>query len=172
MRTYLLHSLRSIFIGNWVVKIGDIAKVISGKINAKSYMKTLEEGLQQILESAQSDTLVFQQNNSPNYTSRMAEKWLEDHVLEVLKWPPYSPGLNPIEKVWTLLKDKAHKIIKSNKPLSGSSDFIHQKLAEYAQKVWDQIDWSIMQPILESMPQRVNKCIKAKRAAHLILIKF
>lgn len=30
--------------------------------------------------------------------------------VEVIEWPPYSPGVNPIEKLWMLLKAEIYKI--------------------------------------------------------------
>jgi transposase len=47
---------------------------------------------------------IFMQDNSPLYISRLVRGLLEDLMVEVIEWPPYSPNLKLIENLWALLK--------------------------------------------------------------------
>jgi hypothetical protein len=38
-------------------------------------------------------------NNAPNYAYKSTIKELESRRIRILIWPPFSPGLNPIETV-------------------------------------------------------------------------
>jgi transposase len=72
-----------------------------------------------------------------------------------MDWPPQSPDLNPIENMWRLLKLRLNEY---EAPAKGMND-----LFERSKEVWyDIIKKEECQKVIESMPERIQQCIKAK----------
>lgn len=99
--------------------------------------------------------IVFQQDNDPKHTPKLVKSYLQSQDYQVMEWPPQSPDLNPIENMWRLLKIRLNEY---DSPPKGM-----QELFERVTEVWyEVITKEECQKVIESMPRRIEDCIKAK----------
>lgn len=94
----------------------------------------------------------YQQDNDPKHTSRRAKQFFGDNRVNVLPWPSQSPDLNPIENLWTYLKNAVGKHKTKNK----------QELWEIIKAEWKAIPLELCQKLVDSMPTRCGEVIKHK----------
>jgi hypothetical protein len=50
---------------------------------------------------------LFVHDNDPKHKSKAACEFLKNRAVNVLPFPPYSPDLNPIENLWSILNQRA-----------------------------------------------------------------
>lgn len=131
--------------------VGNLVK-INGKMTGAHYVSILNENLNESARKMNLDRFIFQQDNDPKHTSRVATQYFTENQIEKLEWPAQSPDCNPIEHLWSILDTKI--------PLSARQNM--QIFWNELQRQWDAISQEILQNLVNSMPKRLLAVIENK----------
>ena len=135
--------------------VGYMCKV-DGRMDGEMYRNILEDYIFKTVEYYDMDRarFVFQQDNDPKHTCKLAKDWIKDNQVEVLDWPAQSPDLNPIEHLWWELKRRLGKYPEAPKSIL--------ELWERVEVEWEAIPREKCLELIKSMPRRVAEVLKAK----------
>ena len=91
------------------------------------------------------------QDNAATHRSVVVKTALHNASIEPLSFPPYSPDLNPIENVWSMVKRAVGKCNVTNlTELEGAIQF-----------AFDQVSEQTLFALADSMPDRIAKVLAA-----------
>ncbi|KAL8357910.1 hypothetical protein RB598_002612 [Gaeumannomyces tritici] len=126
--------------------------------------RTVLECLQENLPTVCSPGTIFMQDNAPTHQAERVQDWLQAwaamHGVELVKWPPNSPDLNPIENLWSIVK----AAICKRHPELGSlskSERSRNLLIRAAVEAWEEIEEEVLESLVSSMHRRFQACIDA-----------
>jgi len=126
--------------------------------SAKSYVKILEDNLPGIWTPG----LIFMHDNAPIHNAGPAKIWLEEHGISLMKWPPYSPDLNPIEHLWFHLKKMVYEVRPDIEQVCGDDEKVREALFEASEEAWPRLSEELLATLIGSMKSRVNSVIEAE----------
>jgi transposase len=101
--------------------------------------------------------VVMQEDNAPWHKAKLVADFLQAQKVKTIRWPPQSPDLSPIENLWAQIKTRIGKIRHRTRTLSDLEAALHE--------VWPQISPDSLLRLNESMPKRLDLCIKNKGGA-------
>ena len=73
-----------------------------GNINASAYIELLSQHALPHLCQGTVETPIFTQDHAPWHKVKT-----EQEGIALMKWPPQSPDMNPLENVWKVIREKA-----------------------------------------------------------------
>ena len=124
---------------------------IDGNMTGEVYRDILQKNLfQSIKKLSLGREWVMQQDNDPKHRAHIVTHWLKEKEVELLKWPPFSPDLNPIEHMW----DEVERRMKKEKPKNET------ELKQSLLRVWHGIGTDVTKKLVDSVPNRLNEVIR------------
>jgi transposase len=91
-------------------------------------------------------------DNAPCHTSRLVKEFLAQESIQVLKWPPQSPDLNPIENLWGVMKRE----LWSEFPTTNT----RAQLVANVTTIWNPISVELCENLANSPKKRIEMALK------------
>ena len=95
---------------------------------------------------------VMLQDGASCHTAQSTIDSISQHAGDIVDWPASSPDLNPIENIWSILKDKVARRNPQTK----------EELKLCIRQEWNNLDNQEVISIAESMPKRVRMLIESE----------
>ncbi len=128
---------------------------LRSKVNTAVYQEVLEHFMLPAADQLYGDAdVIFQQDLAPAHSAKATSTWFKDHGIPVLNWPANSPGLNPIENLWGIVKRKMRYARPNNA----------EELKATMRATWALITPEQCHRLIDSMPRRIAAVIQAKGA--------
>ena len=155
---YTTHSVNSFYIEYWGAISGQGVGPLfiiphTTHMNAAFYKSVMEEVMVSYYHSLFGHN-IFQQDGARYHTARSILSFLEGQGVEVMKWPPQSSNLNPIEPVWNMLNKRIDQKMKDTHS--------YQELKRVVQEKWKKLNVRKIISSIDSMPSHYKNVIKNK----------
>lgn len=116
----------------WISCAGPGVIVPTGRnFNSFAYLSVLDEIAFPSIEAQFGglDNIIFQQDNARWHTANIVRDYLQSRHVDVLRWPPRSPDLSPIELVWAYMENTRCPLLQRN----------HDGLDQYVFNKWEDL---------------------------------
>jgi transposase len=131
-----------------------------GTMDGNLYREILTQNLFEQANRILGDKWTFQQDNDPKHRAKLTTVLLQDHCPRVLDWPSYSPDLNPIENLWSVMKKRVEKRV--NLMIYEKKSVSQEVFISIIEEEWEKIDAGLCRKLVRSMPKRLNLVIDNK----------
>ena len=100
--------------------------------------------------------IAFQQDNAPAHRARRTKDRLQELGIAIMRWPPKSPDLAPIENVWPWVKDWIESW-----PEEDIQDLGLQQLRGPLMDAWMAVPEDWLLHLAHGMPRRLQLSLEA-----------
>ena len=78
---------------------------MKGNQNSEKYMEIILQRALPIIKLQIGNDFIFQQDNCPIHVSKNSISAFQKADILLLDWPPYSPDINIVENIWSILSN-------------------------------------------------------------------
>ena len=89
---------------------------------------------------------------TPSHAAKLVKHFLQQEIIDVIKWPAQSPDLNPIENLWHIIGEK----VREREPTT--LDDLWAKI----EQEWKNITPDFCKKLVRSCGRRCSEVIKTK----------
>ncbi|KAL4242282.1 Ribonuclease H superfamily protein [Abortiporus biennis] len=128
-----------------------------GGMTSKRYQEQVLDAVLKDFYTQMKETrgsILFQQDSAPSHTSKSTKQWFRDHGIPLLYYPPSSPDMNPIERVWHELKRLLQLLPHPPTTVRGLQDAVRD--------AWDSLPIEDINKHVNHMQNRVEDVLAAK----------
>lgn len=126
---------------------------IDGNMTGEMYRRILESNLMDSVKMLRlTNEWTFQHDNDPKHRSAIVTTWLDGNKINRIKWPSFSPDLNPIEHLW----DEVERRMKKESPRNV------RELRDCLTNVWIGIESEVCKKLVDSVPNRLHEVLRMK----------
>lgn len=118
-------------------------------MDATKYISILKNDFLKIYD----DMYYIQFDNDSKHTAKKTVTFLDKNNIKCIKFPAYSPDLNPIENIWSILK---HNLLPRKSEINTTT------FGQIILEEWNKIDQQIIKNCIDSMSKRLQTIIKNK----------
>lgn len=128
--------------------------ILDGNVNAEAYILLLEAEMLPYAAGHFGRNFLFQHDNASPHRARRTQEFLQQHDVEQLPWPAYSPDLNPIEHCW----DALDRAVRSREVQPTNLRELSVALTEE----WGRMSQHFMNKLVESVSRRIEAVMRAR----------
>lgn len=125
-----------------------------GSINEESYRAHIVPLIDGWIHLHADQELIFMQDGASSHSARGTIQDLLERGVVCMKWPAYSPDLNPIEMVWNKMKDWIQDQYEDTL-------ITYNPLREAVAAAWEAVEEDYLEELLATMPARCQAVIDA-----------
>jgi len=78
-------------------------EIMIGKQNSAKYIELIKSKAIPIIKLNLKESFLYQQDNAPIHVSKETLNFFKESKVKLLDWPSYSPDLNIVENIWSML---------------------------------------------------------------------
>ncbi len=129
---------------------------IEHRLNATVFLSIVADHVHPFMTTVYHLLMYFQQDNAPCHKAQIISDWFLEHDNEftLLKWPPQSPDLNPIEHLWDVVERDILIMDVQTTNL--------QQLRDAIMSIWTKTSEECFRHLVESMPWIIKTVLKEK----------
>jgi transposase len=120
-------------------------------MNAETFQEFLEDNIIPNMRELVGRNGFLLLDNAPPHRARTTTQWFQDNRVNLVRIPPRSPDLNPIEGIWRLMKQR-----RGNRRTRRLNE-----LTDLVQDLWADITREDCRRLIRSMPARIDALIQA-----------